>query len=1066
MEERAIRVFVSSTFRDMAAERDVLVNHSFPRIRALCADRGVAFTEIDLRWGLTDEEVAEGEVLPICLREIRRCRPYFIGLLGERYGWVPPAIPDRLRAGQSWLIPHAGHSSVTELEILHGVLNDPEMDHNAFFYIRDAAYIGSPRFLADTDDDPGSRSLFQEPGAEARQKLLSLKDRLRESHYPVRDFGDPDQLGELVVADLTAMVERKFPAGDGADPLAAESRRQVFFATSRARSYVRRPAYFEALDELAERADGAVMTVLGDSGLGKSSLLATWGLGYRSRHPEVLVLMHFAGSSPSAGQLASLLARLNRELGRRLGLREDGSDSEGPDPVATFRQRLLAVAARDGVVLVLDALDQLAPEGDAGPLDWLPAEVPPGARLVLSTLKGPAYEELARRGWLEGSLRIRPLERAEREELVRIYLGQALAKDLSNSQLGQIVDLPQAESPLYLRILLDELRLWGRHETLGSRIERLSGGSTVSELLELVLARYEQTYESARPQLVGDAMRLLWASQQGLAESELLDLLGTGGSKLPAALWAPLRIAAAEMLLDREGLIGFAHAHFRAAVEARYLADSESRTVTRAALAAYFDPPAELPLTDRALAERPAQLVDLEAWEDLARLLTTPRWFIALSRRSRLDLRRLWAKVEANSQIRVDDAYGALADDALRSAGPQFAIEAGEVLPLLGSSEAPLHLLELALREAEEGPSLARACLVKAFLHRSRGELGEALDLAARAEQMNRRLGDRNGVADCLNGQALIRLGRSELEQSRELYAEAEATYRELGDADGLADTLEGQAYVYKEWGELERALGMLGEAEELYLEIGDVSGLADARNHQAGIRAERGEFDRALELNAAAERVYRELGDPAGRLAALTVRASIHLLLGELERATELYAEAADIARELGEVPGLATTLSGLGESLRERGEPDRALQVYAEAEGLYRDAGDRAGVADTLAEEALAHRLRGDPERALELHAAAERAYRALGMLLKVAGEMNNRATVYEAQGELEPALRLYEGAEELLRELGEPAALAVVLDNMARVSLARGEATRALDLHAEAERVASLGDDGVAS
>ena len=53
--------------------------------------------EVDLRWGITDEQKSEGKVLPICLDEIQRCRPYFIGLLGERYGWVPDEIsPDLL----------------------------------------------------------------------------------------------------------------------------------------------------------------------------------------------------------------------------------------------------------------------------------------------------------------------------------------------------------------------------------------------------------------------------------------------------------------------------------------------------------------------------------------------------------------------------------------------------------------------------------------------------------------------------------------------------------------------------------------------------------------------------------------------------------------------------------------------------------------------------------------------------------------------------------------------------------------------------------------------------------
>jgi len=87
--KREIRVFVSSTFRDMHAERDELVLRVFPRLRKLCEARHVAFTEVDLRWGVPEEQAAEGEVLPICLAEIESCRPFFIGLLGERYGWVP-----------------------------------------------------------------------------------------------------------------------------------------------------------------------------------------------------------------------------------------------------------------------------------------------------------------------------------------------------------------------------------------------------------------------------------------------------------------------------------------------------------------------------------------------------------------------------------------------------------------------------------------------------------------------------------------------------------------------------------------------------------------------------------------------------------------------------------------------------------------------------------------------------------------------------------------------------------------------------------------------------------------
>ncbi len=44
MDGRAIRVFVSSTFRDMQAEREELVKRVFPQVRRVCEQRGVSTT--------------------------------------------------------------------------------------------------------------------------------------------------------------------------------------------------------------------------------------------------------------------------------------------------------------------------------------------------------------------------------------------------------------------------------------------------------------------------------------------------------------------------------------------------------------------------------------------------------------------------------------------------------------------------------------------------------------------------------------------------------------------------------------------------------------------------------------------------------------------------------------------------------------------------------------------------------------------------------------------------------------------------------------------------------------
>src|SRR5688572_1636998 len=89
---RDIRVFISSTFRDMQAERDHLVRFVFPRVREKLLKRHLRLVDVDLRWGVA----ADQDAFDLCMREIDLCRPRFIAMLGGRYGWVPP--PRSVRA--------------------------------------------------------------------------------------------------------------------------------------------------------------------------------------------------------------------------------------------------------------------------------------------------------------------------------------------------------------------------------------------------------------------------------------------------------------------------------------------------------------------------------------------------------------------------------------------------------------------------------------------------------------------------------------------------------------------------------------------------------------------------------------------------------------------------------------------------------------------------------------------------------------------------------------------------------------------------------------------------------
>ena len=119
-----MRIFISSTFDDMYKEREVLVHSVFPRLRADFSNEIIDIIEVDLRWGITDENIYDLRILETCIREVLHCKPFFIGIIGKCYGSLateneinnlPPAYLEAI--GNEDLVG----KNMTELEIRAGV---------------------------------------------------------------------------------------------------------------------------------------------------------------------------------------------------------------------------------------------------------------------------------------------------------------------------------------------------------------------------------------------------------------------------------------------------------------------------------------------------------------------------------------------------------------------------------------------------------------------------------------------------------------------------------------------------------------------------------------------------------------------------------------------------------------------------------------------------------------------------------------------------------------------------------------------------------------------------------
>ena len=175
----------------MQPEREYLTRVIFPRLRKLCEARGVFFYAIDLRWGVTEEETQENRTIQICLEQIKQCIPYFIGLIGNRYGWVPEngGLVDKY----PWLTKYPGISA-TEIEFRYYLQESKEQKNRSFFAVKGDALL-----------DPGF-----DDGQQERIQALTQTVAAETGAVPFV-YHSLQELGEAVYKNILTMLDQKFP---------------------------------------------------------------------------------------------------------------------------------------------------------------------------------------------------------------------------------------------------------------------------------------------------------------------------------------------------------------------------------------------------------------------------------------------------------------------------------------------------------------------------------------------------------------------------------------------------------------------------------------------------------------------------------------------------------------------------------------------------------------------------------------------------------------------------------------------------------------------------------------
>jgi hypothetical protein len=556
----------------MQSERDALIRYVFPRLNKDFRAHGVRIEAVDLRWGVLDGD----PVVDVC-RDLIDDAELFLGLLGERYGWVPD--------GQQ--------SSITADEIIYGVLDRPQTRDAACFLFRDSV---SSRSVLNAED----RGFAEPIGSKPYQDLVALKDRICRT-FPdtysysavwneeasrfegLSDFSTAayDALSQIVSKRLSTFVrlddDREAPedmlhafygweharnfVSDGLgsaireidafiwtrfdlkEPITSDPMEQVAIEQLAARRVSESLEQYRSSSRVNSGSAGPlarltpeqqrkkfenIAAVLGPPGSGRTALMAHLAERYEHRN-DLQIISHFVGASEQSTSYEMLFRRLLSKIG--MSVPQDILPRNAEYRLLGEVKNALAIRTRNKPILFLvdgvDSLEKRADTNAIGPYVFLRWDgLFENAAAIVSYDSGSNTEKNHTHG---PKVALPELSHLQRQILCQKFLGRH-GKRLSELQLDRLIAKADAGSPAYLQAALNELTLFGSYEGLDRLVAELP--ATIEQLFDFIVSELcknpifvEHSGRTVAHQFVPRALGLLAASHGGLSASELSALV-------------------------------------------------------------------------------------------------------------------------------------------------------------------------------------------------------------------------------------------------------------------------------------------------------------------------------------------------------------------------------------------------------------------------------------------------------------------------------------------------------------------------------------------------------------
>lgn len=540
IEKREIRFFISSTFQDMEVERSAIVK-VFNELKIIASRRNVILSMVDLRWGVTEEESRTGKVLSVCLSEIEHSHPFFIGLLGSRYGSSPNKNEleknKDLEERYPWIRKDIENElSITEIEIQYGVLRNPNKVDAAFFINK------VPNCLPDNSE-----------------KLTNLKKNIKDHKSSTcDDYYSIEDLCQKIKRRVTNIIDKYFIISYNSK-LDQERAAQYAFINTYHAHYIKNSYNHRIIDNFVHGND-SYLVISGPSGMGKSALIANWIKENYDKSPY-RIIYYFLGNSTTSNDYYQILSYIRDNI---YDLYQIERNDYRKESLEEETQRIMneATEKNNPLLIIIDGINQIVEHDNAKLLNWLPTTSNNKVKYLFSTIKDDeTWDTFKFRNY--PICNIKPLNKKQRYNFTKQYLG-FVGKKLEKEQIDKIISDPESKNTLILKTLLDELICFGSYKKLNKRIKYYLSASSVNDFFNRMLKRMEADY-SLDKDIVRHVLSLIALSENGLSDEEILQITG-----IRQIDWYLFYCAFYNHFVKKQGLISFSHQYILETVQRRY----------------------------------------------------------------------------------------------------------------------------------------------------------------------------------------------------------------------------------------------------------------------------------------------------------------------------------------------------------------------------------------------------------------------------------------------------------------------------------------------------------------